>query len=254
VLAQTLVLLATSALLAASAVAGIAGVARAQTVAAAKALIVPAIETALGDYQRLVARTIGAQIASAAGDPTVAPAPVAALNGGTAWPEQHALETPAGAAPLAIAVDIVPTAQSLPTCDGNANAGPDLALQLQCSAIVQESRLSLTVQTAVGPLDAGGTVSPLAQNRFTVTMRLFAQAPYAIVSGAKDAAEPTADHEGDTAGWGNALAAFASPPPDDTTIHVVYSCTAGTGACATSNPPPADAPTSTPWTNGNGLP
>jgi len=45
VLAQTLFLIAMLALLAASAVAGIAGAARAQTVAAAKALIVPGVET-----------------------------------------------------------------------------------------------------------------------------------------------------------------------------------------------------------------
>ena len=31
-------------------------------------------------------------------------------------------------------------------------------------------------------------------------------------------------------------------------------CTDGTGTCAASQPPPLDAPTAVPWTNGNGLP
>ena len=67
-----------------------------------------------------------------------------------------------------------------------------------------------------------------------------------------DAADPSAVHEGDTAGWGNALPAFGAPAADDTTIHVVYACTAGTGSCATSNPAAQDVPVSVPWTNGNG--
>jgi hypothetical protein len=74
-----------------------------------------------------------------------------------------------------------------------------------------------------------------------------------VVSGVTDAADPAGYHEGDTGGYGNALAAFALPAPDDTTIHVVYACVAGTGSCATSNPAPQDAPTTVPWTNGNGL-
>ena len=59
-LAQTLFLVVMLAIVAASAVAGIAGTARAESAAAAKALIVPGVETALGRYLRYVAATIGA--------------------------------------------------------------------------------------------------------------------------------------------------------------------------------------------------
>jgi hypothetical protein len=186
-------------------------------------------------------------------DATEPPPPIPALNASTAWTEQQTLDTPQGAAPLAVAVDVRPTAQTIPSC-GSGGSGPDHALEMQCSPFVQESRLSLDVTTDAGPAGAAGAVSALAHGRFIVTLRLFAQPPYAIVSGAKDAAAAGDVHEGDDAGWGGALGAFASPAPDDTTIHVVYACTPGTGSCATSNPPPADAPTTTPWTNGNGPP
>jgi hypothetical protein len=199
VIAQTLVLMALLAIFATSAVSGVAAVAREQNASAARALVVPGVETALGIYERYVAATIAAQAAA----------------GGS---------------------------------------GPDRAVDLQCSAFVQESRLSLQITSDTGPADANGLVSPLAHGRFIVTLRLFAQPPYAIVSGAKDAAGPDDAHEGDDAGWGGAIAAFASPPPDDTTIHVVYACSPGTGSCATSNPVPQDAPTTIPWTDGNGVP
>ena len=252
-LAQTAFLIVMLALLAASAVAGIAGAARAQAAAAAKALIVPGVETALGRYQRYVAATIGAQIVTPPGALTQLPASVPALDAGTPWTEQQYLEAPAAATPLRIAVDVVPTAQTVPVCGGN-DSGPDAAVDLQCSPFVQESRLSLTLTSDVGPVDANGVVSPLAHGRYTVTLRLFAQPPYALVSGANDAAEPGGYHEGDSGGYGNALPAFGSPAAGDTTIHVVYACTAGSGSCATSNPVPQDAPTTLPWTNGNGLP
>jgi hypothetical protein len=250
VLAQTLFLVAMLAIFAASAVAGIAGVARAQTVNAAKALIGPGVETALGRYQRYIAATIGAQITAPPGVLTTVPAHIPALDAGTAWTEQQYLEAPAGTTPIRIAVDIRPTAQTLPSCGGD-GSGPDAAVDLQCSAFVQESRLSLAITSDVGPMDADGTVSPIAHGRYTVTLRLFAQPPYAVASGVNDAAAPAGYHEGDTGGYGTALPAFASPTPDDTTIHVVYACVAGTGSCATSNPAPQDAPTTLRWTNGN---
>jgi hypothetical protein len=252
-LAQTRVLVAMLAILAASGVAGIAGAARAQSAAAARALIVPGVETALGRYQRYVATTIGAQIASPPGALSADPAAVPALNAATAWSEAQYLEAPDASSPLRVALDVRPTAQTAPACGGS-NAGPDLADELQCSPFVQESRLSLTITSDAGPLDANGAVSPLAHGRYTVTLRLFAQLPYAIVSGVTGAADPADFHEGDSAGWGGALAAFASPAPDDTTIHVVYACVAGTGSCAASNPAPQDAPTTLPWSNGNGQP
>jgi hypothetical protein len=252
-LAQTLFLIVVLTIFAGSAVAGIAAAARAQTAGAAKALIVPGIETALGRYQRYIAATIAAQTAVLPDVMIAAPGGVPALHGATAWSEQQYLEAPAGTTPLRIAVNVRPTAQTAPSCGGR-DSGPDNAVALQCSAFVQESRLSLALTSSVGPVDATGAVSPLAAGRYTVTLRLFAQPPYAVVSGVTDAADPAAYHEGDTGGYGNALAAFALPAPDDTTIHVVYTCVAGTGSCATSNPAPQDAPTTVPWTNGNGLP
>ena len=253
-LAQTLVLIAMLAILAASAVAGIAGTARAAGVAEAKALIVPGVETALGRYQRYVAGVIGAQIAAAPGTLTAGPAAIPALESASAWNAQQYLEAPATASsPLRIAVAVAPTARSEPLC-GGIDGGPDTAVDVQCSPFVQESRLSLAITSDAGPVDANGAVSPLAHGRYTVTMRLFAQPPYVIVSGVNDAANPAGYHEGDDAGWTGALPAFASPAPDDTTIHVVYACVAGTGSCSASNPAPQDAPTTLPWSNGNGLP
>ncbi len=253
-LAQTLVLIAMLTILAVSAVAGVAGTARAASVAEAKALIVPGVETALGRYERYVAATIGAQIAAAPATLTTEPAAIPALESASAWSVQHDLEAPAASSsPLRIAVDVTPTAQSVPLC-GTAGGGPDIAIDVQCSPFVQESRLSLAITSDAGPADANGTVSPLAHGRYTVTLRLFAQPPYVIVSGVTDAANPAGYHEGDDAGWSGPLPAFASPAPDDTTIHVVYSCVAGTGSCAASNPAPQDAPATLPWSNGNGLP
>jgi hypothetical protein len=253
VLAQTLFVCALLAIFAASAIAGIAGTARANASAAAKALIVPAVEAALAAYQRDVAATIAAQSGANAGALTAAPPRVPALNGQTAWNERRYLEAPDGSSPLRVAVDVVPAAQTTPVC-GASDSGPDAAVQLQCSPFVQESRLALTFTSDAGLPDAAGTVSPLAHGRFTVTLRLFAQPPYTAVSGAADAAEPGSPHEGDTGGWAGALPAFASPGPDDTTVHVVFACTPGTGTCATSDPPPQDAPTTLPWDNGNSRP
>jgi len=253
-LAQTLVLIAMLAIFGASAAAGIAGTARAQSVAEAKALLVPGVESALGRYQRYVAGVIGAQVAAAPAALTALPAAIPALETATVWNAQQFLETPGEASSLLrVAVGVTPTAQSVPLCGGS-DGGPDAAIELQCSPFVQESRLSLTITSDAGPVDANGVVSPLAHGRYTVTLRLFAQPPFAIVSGVTDAANPAGYHEGDDAGWTGALPAFASPAPDDTTIHVVYSCVAGTGSCAASNPAPLDAPTTLPWTNGNGLP
>jgi hypothetical protein len=254
VLAQTIVLVAVFAILAGSAVAGIAGLARAQTADAAKALMPAAIETALGAYQRALAATLAAQAGPPPGAAALAPpALLPALAGRGPSTEQRYLFAVAGS-PLAVAVDIVPTAQSVPVCGSPGAAGPDRAVDLQCSPFVQESRLSLAVTTDAGPADGAGNVSALAHGRYAVTLRLFAQPPYSIVSGVKDAAAATDYHEGDTGGWAGALPAFATPGPDDTTIHVIYRCTDGTGSCAASAPPPPDAPATLPWTDGNGLP
>ncbi len=253
-LAQTIVLIAAFAIVAASVVSGIAGGARAGAAEAAKALIAPGIETALGRYQHYVAATIAAQIEAPAGPLTAPPGAVPALNAATPWREISYLDA-GPVPPLQVAVDVRPTAQTVPSCTSGAS-GPDVARQLQCSPFVQESRLSLALTAVAGPAGDDGVTSPLAQSRSTVTLRLFAQPPYAIVSGVEDAADPAGYHEGDTGGWAGALPAFATPGPtaDDTTIHVLYRCTGGSGSCAFSAPPPLDDPTSVPWTNGNGLP
>lgn len=253
-LAQTIVLIAAFAILAASAVAGVAGVARAESVEAAKALAGPGIETALAAYERYLGAAIAAQVPVASGAAIAPPSGVPALETVTAWSEQRYLEVPA-ASPLRIAVDVRPTATSVPSCT-TGGAGPDVAHELQCSPFVQESRLSLDVGADVGPADDTGAVSPLAHSHVIVTVRLFAQPPYVAIGGVKDAAEPGDVHEGDSGGWNGALPAFASPgpAPDDTTIHVLYRCEPATGSCVASDPPPADDPTPVPWTNGNGLP
>ncbi len=251
-LAQTIVLVAAFAIFAASAVAGVAGLARAGSVESAKAAILPAVETALAAYQAGVAATMAAQSATNAGAFTAPPAALAALDGAAAFAPARYLETPPPAG-FGVAVDVRPTALTVPAC-GVPGSGPDAAVQLQCSPFVQESRLSLAVTTDAGPLDANGTVSPLAHSRYTVTLRLFAQPPYAIVTGVEDAEDPAGYHEGDDAGWDGALPAFGSPAPDDTTIHVVLRCVPAAGSCAASDPPAPDRPVTTPWTNGNGLP
>jgi hypothetical protein len=255
VLAQTIVLIAAIAILALSAIAGIAGNARAQAANAAKALVAPAVESAVAQYQHVVAATIAAQAGTVTQPALVNPSTVAALNGQTVWPEQSPQPyRPDPASPLAVAVDIRPTAVTLPACAA-AGSGPDIERNGQCSPFVQESRLSLQITTDVGPLGAAGGVVALAHSRVTVTLRLSAQAPYAMIAGIKDAADPSGFHEGDSGGYGNALGTFApSPAPDDTTIHVLWACVPAAGSCAASAPPPADQPASRPWTNGNGQP
>jgi hypothetical protein len=175
------------------------------------------------------------------------------LNGGIAWSEKTYREPAGGDSPLQATIDVRPTAQTIPAC-ANDSSGPDIARDLQCSPFVQESRLSLVLTSDAGPAGADGTIAALAHARTIVTLRLFAQPPYSVLAGVKDAADPDGFHEGDTGGYGNALGAFAAPAADDTTIHVVYECIAGTGSCAMSAPSPADAPASVPWTNGNGAP
>jgi len=85
VLAQTLFLLVMLAIFATSAVAGIAAAARAQTAAAAKALIVPGVETALGRYQRYIAAANCRANRRTAATLVTVPALVPALNAAPPW-------------------------------------------------------------------------------------------------------------------------------------------------------------------------
>lgn len=242
-LAQTMVLMAMVLVLALTAASEVAGYARARAAGEAKAQIAPAVEQAVAAYQRYVAQTIAAQVAAPAGAYAAAPAAVPALNGGTPWLEQRpAPYRPDPAGGFSVATDVVPTAQTLPVCGSATNSGPDVEQNGQCSAFVQESRLSLVVATTVGPTDPSGNVLPLAAGRLTVTLRLFGQPPYSSIVGAQDAMTAADPHEGDVGGTGN------------TTIHVLYACQPATGSCANSAPPGADQPQSLPWANGNGAP
>ena len=251
-LGQTLFLVAVIALFASTAMAGIAGFARAQTAAIAKAYVLPGTEAALAAYERdirdEVVREIGVQPATYGAPPPA----LDALNGAFAWGKKTGLLPADSGTPLRIAYAVEPTTQAAPACtpgDAAVNAGPDTANDVQCSNFVQESRLSLAISTTVGPMDASGVVTPLASGRYTVTLRLFAQPPYAMVAGAKDAADPGELHEGDVAGWSGQNIA---PTADDSTIHVIYACS-GDSACTTSLPKPEDRTRPLPWSNGNGL-
>jgi len=253
-LAQTLFLIAMIAIVATSAVAGIAGYARAEAATTAQALLAPARETALARYESaILAPAIAA--ASQPGDGSAPPPANPALNGATTWSAQQYVLASNGSSPLAVIVTIAPTASSVPACEpggGSTNAGGDIEREGQCSPFVQESRLSVTLTADAGVPSGTTTVSPLAHARETITLRLVAQAPYVMVAGVSDDAAPGDPHEGDVGGYGNALGAFGPPPSaDDTTIHVLFACTPAAGDCTASQPPPADAPTSLPWTNGN---
>jgi hypothetical protein len=253
-LAQTLVLIAMIAVVATSAIAGIAGYARAESASAAKALVAPAIEAALARYE---AGVLAPAIAAGAqpGDGSAPPPANPALDGAAGWTAQQYVLAPDAGSPFAAVVTVTPTATSVPACSpsgASTDTGPDVEHDGQCSAFVQESRLSLTIVADAGPPAGATVVTPLAHGRDTVTLRLFAQPPYVMVAGARDDPAPGDPHEGDGGGYGNALGAFGpSPSPDDTTIHVIYACTPALGDCSASLPQPADRPTSLPWTNGN---
>jgi hypothetical protein len=254
VLAQTLVLIAMIAIVATSVIAGIAGNARAETATAAKALIAPAEAAGIARYESTVlAPAIVAGLAP--GDGSAPPGADAALNGGVAWSTEQDVIASTTASTLAAVVTLMPTSTSVPAClptGGAVNSGADTETNGQCSPFVQESRLSLDVSVDVGPLAGATSVTPLAHGHTIVTLRLFAQPPYAMVAGESDDPAPGDAHEGDVGGYGNALGAFGpAAAPDDTTIHVIEACTPATGDCSVSRPLPADAPTSRPWTNGN---
>ena len=147
-LAQTIVLLAAIALFAVTAIAGIAGTARARTVETARALITPAVETALAAYVRTLGATVAAELPPL--DGTGPPPELAALNGGVPFAAAR-YEEQAAASALSVAVDITPTTAPPPSCGpAGAQTGPDVAVDAQCSPFTQESRLSLDVVAYAG--------------------------------------------------------------------------------------------------------
>ena len=252
VLAQTVFLMAALALFASTAVAGIAAYARTQSAAVAKSHLAPGVEAALAIYEHDVRARIASELSVASQSAySSAPVVVPALNGGDAWAEESGILPADGVSAIRVAYDIVPTTAAAPACvpqPGATNGGVDIAENAQCSGFIQESRLSLAIATSAGPLGADGAVTPLAANRFTVTLRLFAQPPYTMIAGVKDSADPATLHEGDSGGWAGANNAATA---GDTTIHVTYRCS-GDAACATSVPPSLDVTRSLPWSNGNG--
>jgi hypothetical protein len=256
-LAQTLVVLAMIAIIATSAVAGIAGYARAETATAAQALVQPAIDAALARYESTVlAPAIAASYAP--GDGTTPPTAAAALNGAIPWSAQQYVLAANAPSPLAAVVVVTPTSTAAPVCDAQSvptASTPDFEIEGQCSPFVQESRLSVTITADVGPSSGASSVAPIAHGRDTITLRLFAHAPYVMLAGASDDPAPGDPHEGDAGGYAGALGAFGpSPSPDDTTIHVIFACTPAFGDCSASHPQPADDPTTLPWANGNTTP
>ena len=113
----------------------------------AQTLVAPAIEAALARYEAAVlAPAIAA--GTQPGDGSAPPPANPALEGGTMWAAQQYVLAPDGASPFAAVVTVTPTASSVPACvasGGSTGAGADVERNGQCSAFVQESRLSLTI-------------------------------------------------------------------------------------------------------------
>jgi hypothetical protein len=255
VLAQTLILVAFIAIVASSVVTAAGTSFLAEAATRAKLVVAPSVATALAAYENEVVAPVIAREYSA-GDGASAPSPLAALNGGVAWQSARYVLAPDNGTTLAAVATITPTSVAVPACDpagGAVNAGPDVQQNGQCSPFVQESRLSLTIVTTAGPPTGPSTVAPLAHDVTYATLRLSAQPPYVMVAGLRDDADRHDGHEGDLDGYGNAIGSFGPSDPADSTIHVVFRCTPTAGGdCSQSQPPPADLPTSLPWTNGNG--
>jgi hypothetical protein len=253
-LGQTLVLVAFVAIFAASIVSATGAGFLVATAARAHVLVAPAVQTALAQYESTV---VVPPIANEydAGNGDVQPASIAALNGEAAWQSAQYVMTAEPGSSLAAVTTVTPTATSAPACaplGGAVNTGPDTQVNGQCSGFVQESRLSLTLETSVGPPTGATSVQPLAHDVTYATLRLFAQPPYVMLAGLRDDADPGAGHEGDLGGFGFGVTLFGPTDPADTTLHVIYACQPALGDCSQSRPAPADQPTSLPWTNGNG--
>lgn len=141
-------------------------------------------------------------------------------------------------------VDVAASATPFP-CDARTT---NCALALESDAHVDEGRVA--AQIVVRILAADGTL--LATRAENVTLRTFATAPYAAVSGARDRsfdAPYPLDTEGDDGGLRSGAAPSAcasSAPPDDTTVRVAY-VNARSGACTDGSRWQQDG-----WSNANG--
>jgi len=134
--------------------------------------------------------------------------------------------------------------------------GTDVAQNLQTDVLAQEARVSISMVVSV--TDAAG--SPLLTRSELLTVRTFAAPPYAAVSGAADAAAPTAlVAEGDTAGCDPSAPSTCDPDAttvDDTRISASRVCQplmpGNSGSCPVPNGPVYEGnPVNTAWQNGN---
>ncbi len=261
-------------LLAAVVLDGAAAFARAGVQAAADHALEGAMHDAVADYQNRLQSAIAPVVAPfapaapfAGAEPDLGnyASPIATLPN----PLQGTVTAEAGAngasAALTVAYTVTPTTVAPPACPQLAQRQParaDAIAWLQCSGMVQESRMSLHVVVQV--LAASGEL--LAQRDQFVSLRLFAEPPYSAVvgraDGSADAPEgpnPLADppHEGDVGGA--TISGLppgpqpTSPPAGGTSIHVRYECHDGAGHCANSAPPDPDAllQPGASWANGN---
>ncbi len=259
-LGTTLAMTIAIALLAAALLDGAAAFARAGVHAAAEHAVEAATRDALADYQNAL------RTALANASPSDSNAGYGAAISTVPSPLSRTYPAGSDGAPAgapSVAYEVVPTTISPPACDAppaTPNAA-DVVAWLQCGSGVAESRMSLRITARV--LDPGGAV--LAQREQYVTLRLFAQAPYSALVGAKDgdaatlatggAASPP--HEGDVGG--DTIAGAPAPqttpwPAGGTLIHVRYECHDGGGSCANAAPPDPDAAGLRPgvrWQNGN---
>lgn len=256
-------------LLAAVVLDGAAAFGRASLQAAADHAIDGALHDAVADYQNRLQTAIAQATAPLAPSGPFAGAPpsfdgyagaLAALPN----PLQSTLAPNAGGPAFTVAYTVTPTTLAPPACPSGASPAPvprpDAIGWLQCSGMVQESRLSLHVVVQV-LLPSG---DPVAQRDAFVSLRLFAEPPYSAAVGRADGAAdapagPDAlvapPHEGDVGGAtvsGIAAPASSAPPAGGTAIHVRYECLDGAGHCANAAPPDPDGlEAGTSWSNGN---
>jgi hypothetical protein len=249
-------------LLAAVVLDGAAAFGRAAVQAAADHALEGAMHDAVADYQNRLASAIAqtaAPLSPAQPFTGAAPALGGYANALAALP--NPLQGTFGST---VTYTVTPTTIAPPNCapPGRTPAQPDAIGWLQCSGMVQESRMSLHV--VVRALAAGGEM--LAERDAFVTLRLFAEPPYSAPVGNGDAAADApagADalvapaHEGDVGGSTVAgiapPAAASAPPAGGTSIHVQYECHDGAGHCANATPPDPDAAlqAGSSWSNGN---
>jgi hypothetical protein len=238
---------------------------RAAVTAAANHAVETAAHDAVADYQNRLQTAIGAIIAQASPAPTL-PSPGTYAAALAAMPnplEASRTDDQLAATALTLTYRVVPTTLSAPDCGVTGDAaGADTIAWLQCSDVVDESRLSLQITIDVD--DTSGTHT-LAHREEYVTLRLFAEPPYSAPVGRKDggADDPAGAgaldipaHEGDLGGdtvSGAAVPAVSPWPAGGTLIHVRYACFDGVGHCANAAPPDPDAAlrSNARWTNGN---